>query len=97
MSYQTTLHYQYRDLGFQTSVHGDAKQRDYSPEYGESQTPSYAIWNASIDYSFYVKDMKATFQFGAENLLDTYYSTYADWGNIPRMGRNIYTSLKFNF
>lgn len=97
LSYQTTLHYQYRDFGFQTSVQGDAKQRDYSPEYGESKTPSYAIWNASVDYSFYVKDVKATFQLGAENLLDAYYSTYADWGNIPRMGRNIYTSVKLNF
>ncbi|MGQ8870447.1 TonB-dependent receptor plug domain-containing protein [Myroides sp. TSA_177.3] len=97
LSYQTTLHYSYRDFGMQTSVHGDAKQRDYSPEYGESQTPSYAIWNASVDYSFYVKDVKAVFQIGAENLLNEYYSTYADWGNIPRMGRNIFTSLKLNF
>lgn len=97
LSYQTSLHYRYRDFGFQTSVHGDAKQRDYSPEYGESKTAAYAIWNASVDYAFYVKDIKAVVQIGAENLFDTYYSTYADWGNIPRMGRNIYTSLKLNF
>jgi len=37
------------------------------------------------------------FQLGAENLFNSYYSTYADWGNIPRMGRNIFTALKFNF
>lgn len=97
LSYQTTLHYSYGDFGMQTSVHGDAKQRDYSPEYGESKTPAYAIWNASVDYSFYVKDVKAVFQIGAENLLNEYYSTYADWGNIPRMGRNFFTSLKLNF
>lgn len=96
-SYQTSLHYGFRDFGIQTSVHGDAKQRDYSPEYGESQTPSYAIWDASITYTFYVKGVKSVVQLGAENLLNEYYTTYADWGNIPRMGRNVFTSIKLNF
>lgn len=96
-SYNTALHYSYRDFGIQTSVHGDLKQRDFSPEYGESLTPSYTVWNASIDYTFYVNNFKAVVQVGAENLLNEYYSTYADWGNIPRMGRNIFTSFKINF
>ncbi|WP_413513284.1 TonB-dependent receptor domain-containing protein [Myroides odoratus] len=96
-SYQTSLHYSYRDFGIQTAVHGDSKQRDFSPEYGESLTPAYAVWDASVAYTFYVKGTKAVFQLGAENLLNQYYTTYADWGNIPRMGRNFFTSLKLNF
>ncbi|MDM1094230.1 TonB-dependent receptor domain-containing protein [Myroides odoratimimus] len=96
-SYQTSLHYLFRDFSIQTSINGDAKQRDFSPEYGESLTPSYTIWNASVDYTFYIKNFKTVFQVGAENLLNEYYSTYADWGNIPRMGRNVFTSLKINF
>ncbi len=96
-SYQTSLHYAYRDFGIQTTVHGDGKQRDYSPEYGESQTAAYAVWDAALTYTFYMKGVKSVFQVGAENLLNEYYTTYADWGNIPRMGRNIFTSLKFNF
>jgi iron complex outermembrane receptor protein len=43
----------------------------------------------SVNYTFNIKKLKTVFQVGAENLLNKYYSTYADWGNIPRMGRNI--------
>ncbi|MGO3691134.1 MAG: TonB-dependent receptor [Psychroflexus halocasei] len=96
LSYQTSLNYNYERFGFQTSVNGDIEQINYSPEYGEDQTPSYTIWNLSVDYTFYIKNKKTVLQLGAENVLNEYYSTYADWGNIPRMGRNIFTSLKFN-
>lgn len=97
LSYLTSLHFTHHNFGVQTSVNGDFIQRNYSPEYGEDQTPAYAIWNFSVNYTFSIKKLKTIFQVGAENLLNKYYSTYADWGNIPRMGRNIYTSLKFNF
>lgn len=97
LSYQTSLHYGYRGIGVRTSLHGDFTQTNYSPEYGEDQTASYNIWNLSVDYSFSLGKFKSVFQAGAENLLNEYYSTYADWGNIPRMGRNIFTSLKVNF
>ncbi|WP_461533899.1 TonB-dependent receptor plug domain-containing protein [Sinomicrobium sp.] len=97
LSYQTTLHFKVDQFGLQTSFNGDATQRDYSPFYGEDQTPAYAIWNVSADYTFAMGDCVTVVQVGAENLFDQYYSTYADWGNIPRMGRNIFTSLKFNF
>lgn len=95
LSYQTSLHFGYQKFGFQTSLNGDLKQINYSPEYGEDETPSYTIWNLSVDYTFYIKNKKTVIQAGAENVLNEYYSTYADWGNIPRMGRNIFTSLKF--
>jgi len=97
LSYQTSLHYKYKKINIQTSVNGDFEQIHYSPEYGEDETPSYTIWNASIDYSLRLFDYKTVFQIGAENILNEYYSTYADWGNIPRMGRNVFTSLKINF
>lgn len=97
LSYQTSLHYKYKKFGFQTLLNGDFKQINYSPEYGEDQTPHYMIWNLSADYTFNIKNKKTVFQVGAENILNEYYSTYADWGNIPRMGRNVFTSLKFNF
>ncbi|WP_299779189.1 TonB-dependent receptor [uncultured Formosa sp.] len=96
LSYQTSLHYSYQKIGFRTSFNGDLKQIDYSPEYGEDETPSYTNWNISADYTFYIKNYKTVFQIGAENVFNEYYSTYADWGNIPRMGRNIFTSLKID-
>ncbi|MBW2960881.1 TonB-dependent receptor plug domain-containing protein [Mesonia aestuariivivens] len=97
LSYLTSLHFSYQNYGFQTSVNGDFEQINYSPEYGEDQTPSYTIWNLSANYTFNLNKYKAIVQVGAENIFNEYYSTYADWGNIPRMGRNIFTSLKFKF
>ncbi len=97
LSYQTSLHFSYRKFGIQTSFYGDLKQKNYSPEYGEDETPSYNNLDVSADYTIYIKDYKTVFQVGAENIFNEYYSTYADWGNIPRMGRNVFTSLKINF
>ncbi|WP_270089954.1 TonB-dependent receptor plug domain-containing protein [Sphingobacterium sp. SYP-B4668] len=97
LSYQSSLHYMHKKIGIQTSVHGDLAQENYSPEYGEDLTSAYQVWNISADYTFNFKKMTTILQVGAENLFNTYYSTYADWGNIPRMGRNVFTSLKFNF
>lgn len=97
LSYLTSLHFTHHNVGVHTSVNGDFIQLNYSPEYGEDKTPAYAVWNLSVDYNFKIKKIKTVFQVGAENLLNKYYSTYADWGNIPRMGRNIFTSLQFSF
>ena len=80
-----------------TSLNGDFEQQNFSPEYGEDKTSSYTIWNASVDYAFSFNKTKLKLQIGAENILNEYYSTYADWGNIPRMGRNIFTSIQINF
>ncbi|WP_028296964.1 TonB-dependent receptor plug domain-containing protein [Olivibacter sitiensis] len=97
LSYQTSLHFMYGKFGIQTSLNGDFAQENYSPEYGEDPTPAYMVWNISADYTFNFTNFKAVLQVGAENLFNEYYSTYADWGNIPRMGRNMFTSLKINF
>lgn len=97
LSYQTSLYYMHRQFGIRTSANGDFAQENYSPEYGEDLTSAYMVWNLSADYTFSFRNYKAVLQVGAENLFNEHYSTYADWGNIPRMGRNVFTSLKFNF
>ena len=97
LSYQTSLHSMYHKMSVQASVNGDFTQQNYSPEYGEDQTPAFTVFNFSADYTFNLKNYKSILQIGAENLTNVQYSTYADWGNIPRMGRNIFMSLKVNF
>lgn len=97
LSYQASVHFEHHNFGFRTSLNGDLAQVNYSPEYGEDKTPSYTVWNISADRFFEIKDFRLTVQAGVENLLNEQYSTYADWGNIPRPGRNIFTSMKFNF
>lgn len=97
LSYQTALHFKHQQFAVQTAVNGDFTQEHYSPEFGEDETAAYTIWNASADYAFKISHYQAKIQVGVENIFDRYYSTYADWGNIPRMGRNIFSSLKLDF
>lgn len=97
LTYQSSLQYMFKNFSVQTSIQGDLAQNNFSPQYGEAGAAAYHIWNASADYTFPLYGVKTVFQLGAENILDTYYSTYADWGNIPRMGRNIFMALKVSF
>ena len=97
LSYMTSVHYMHQNFGIRASLNGDLEHKDFSPEYGEDQTPAYTVFNASADYSMPFRQYKASVQIGAENLFNKYYSTYADWGNIPRMGRNMFVALKISF
>ncbi len=94
LNYRSSLQYMHNHWAVQLAVQGDFKQRDFSPMYGEDQSPAFQIWDASADYHFQVKKQHFSLQIGVENLFNKYYSTYADWGNIPRMGRNVFSSLK---
>ncbi|WP_444671309.1 TonB-dependent receptor [Flavobacterium columnare] len=97
LSYLTSLQYKHCNFGARTAINGDLDQIHYSSLYGEDQTPKYLLWGASVDYAILFNEYKITLQTGAENILNENYSTYADWGNINRMGRNIFISLKLNF
>lgn len=97
LSYRTSLHFMHKSWGVLAATHGDLKHHDYSPAYGEHQTPSFALLDLSMDYTFRFGKYGIVVQAGIENVLNAYYTTYADWGNIPRMGRNFFTSLKFSF
>ena len=93
----SALDYSYKNFSWKVSASSDAKQKDFSPLYGESQTPGFVILNTSLQYGFYLFNQKTVLQGGVENLLNKNYTTYADWGNIPRMGRNFFTSLRVVF
>ena len=97
MSYQTSLQYFQDRLGATFSVNGDFTQTAYAPQYGEDRTPAYIVYNFSTNYRFPLGENFLRWEVGVENLLNNYYSTYADWGNIPRMGRNIFTSVSISF
>lgn len=97
LSYKTSLKFTHENFAARTSINGDNTQINYSPIYGEDKTPWFMVWNASADYTFQINNLNFVLQAGVENILNEYYSTYADWGNISRMGRNVFTSLKFNF
>lgn len=96
-NYSSLLRYTQGKLGIQTSISGDSKHVDFSPEYGEFPSSAYSLWNLSADYRFFIHAIKNTMQIGVENILNKQFTTYADWGNTPRMGRNIFASLKISY
>ncbi len=83
--------------GFQliASVQGAGTQIHFNSQYGEDQTASYTILNTSLSKRVYVGANQLHIRLGAENLLDTYYTTYSDWNNIPRMGRTLFLNLSY--
>ena len=74
---------------------GAGTQHQYSKTYGEDKTKKYAILNLDAGYKFYINNDALVLKTGIENTLNTYYSTYSDWKNIPRMGRNIFVNLSY--
>ncbi|MDO1499172.1 TonB-dependent receptor [Winogradskyella maritima] len=68
---------------------------NFNSEFGEDSTSAYNVVSLSVAKTFFISDDRLDAQVGVENLFDTYYSTYTDWNNIPRMGRNIYLTLSY--
>lgn len=84
---------------FSADVHttGALKQHRYSPDFGETPAAAYAIVNVSASYQFSLGNQSLTVKTGIENLFDTYYTTFSDWNRLPRMGRNVFIHLVYNF
>jgi iron complex outermembrane recepter protein len=95
-SYASSLAFIKNRIYSEVKLQGAAKQYKYSAEYGEDQTPAYMIFGASIGYEFPWKRYIPSVKIGVENLFDTKYSTYSDWNNILRKGRNFYINLMIN-
>ena len=96
-SYNSSLHFVKEKISAEILVHGNTTQTNYNAFYGEDRTPSYAIINTSFGYKFLWNTIKIQMKTGLENVLDTYYSTYSDWNNLPRMGRNVFVNLAVRF
>lgn len=96
LSYNSSLRFSKNQFNVEISIVGNTTQTNFNPEFGEDRTPSYAIFNISTGYKFKIGANNFIAKLGAENLLDAYYSSYADWKNIPRMGRNFFINLNYS-
>lgn len=74
-----------------------ANQPRVNPEFGELNTPAYAVFNLRASYFFPFKKTRLTLNGGIENLTDNNYRTHLDWGGIPRPGINGYLNVSFTF
>jgi iron complex outermembrane receptor protein len=94
-SYRADITYTKGLFSSKLEMIGAGTQVNYSKLYGEDQTKQYTIVNLDTGYKFYINNDALVFKIGIENVLNTYYSTYSDWNNIPRMGRNIFVNLSY--
>jgi iron complex outermembrane receptor protein len=97
LRYSSSLNYKKGKFATEIAVHGNATQTQYSPFYGEDRTLAYAILNFDGGYSFALAKVKCSVKTGIENIFDAYYSTFSDWNNIPRKGRNFFLNVGFSY
>ena len=96
-NYMTSLGFRPGKFSSELQLKGNATQTEYNAFYGEDKTPDYAIVSANFGYKFTFEKSKMIVNTGVENMFDVNYTTYTDWKNIPRMGRNIFINLMFQF
>lgn len=96
-NYMTSLGFRPGKFSSELQLKGNATQTQYNAFYGEDKTPDYAIVNANFGYKFTFEKSKMILNTGVENMFDANYTTYTDWKNLPRMGRNIFINLMFQF
>ena len=94
-SYLAEIAYTTSKFNAALQLEGNANQSRFSSFYGEDETPAYGVLNLNLGNVINLKSNKLVFKYGIENLLDTFYSTYADWNNIPRQGRNFFINASF--
>lgn len=92
-SFTTSMVYFKQKFSSEIVLQGNAKHTNFGIIYGEDRTPDYAIINVNFGYKFNMNKCKFVTKFGIENILDAYYSTYSDWNNFPRQGRNFFVNL----
>ncbi|MDR2205245.1 MAG: TonB-dependent receptor plug domain-containing protein [Flavobacteriaceae bacterium] len=97
LSYRSALSFDKSNFTSEISIFGNGTQNDFSPDYGETRTPDFAILNASFGKKFVYENMKISLKIGVENIFDKYYTAYSDWNKIPRAGRNFFMNLGFEF
>lgn len=96
-NYMTSIGFRPGKFSSELQLKGNATQTEYNAFYGEDKTPDYAIVNANFGYKFTFEKSKMMLNMGVENMFDANYTTYTDWKNLPRMGRNVFMNLMFQF
>ncbi|HEY9170059.1 MAG TPA: TonB-dependent receptor plug domain-containing protein [Lutibacter sp.] len=95
LNYKLMLRYKKAFFDAELGMSGADKQYNYSSNYGEDKTNAYTVFSANASYAFYKGKNKIYVKAGVDNIFDRYYSTYADWKNIPRMGRNTFINISY--
>lgn len=81
---------------FSIGTEAAMNQDQINEDFGEQSTPGYAIANCQVSKTFSLRDVHFRTSLKVDNVFDANYYEHLDWGNIPRMGRNIGLSVYMN-
>ncbi len=95
LTWRSVLHYSGKRFEVRGEMEWATKQTRYDPSFGEDETPEYTLFNLSGKYDISIGKDLLKIKAGIENIFDQNYSTYSDWNNIPRKGRNIFINLSY--
>ncbi len=94
-TYNSMLQYTQGKFSGSLTMRGAADQVNFNPEFGEDRTDAYTVFSLSLGKSFSINNDDVYVKAGVENIFDELYSTYTDWNNIPRMGRNFFMTVSY--
>jgi iron complex outermembrane receptor protein len=97
LAYNSKFQFKKRKFASELGLQGNLIHTNYAPKYGEIKKVDFAIINFASNYTFDLNQNKLNLKAGVENILDSQYSTFADWNNIPRMGRNVFVNISYGF
>lgn len=94
-SYFGEINYSLKKFSASLQIVGNGNQTKYGSAYDEDETPAYTTLNINFGNKLTIKKNDLILKYGIENVLDRNYSTYADWNNLPRQGRNFYLNVSY--
>lgn len=95
LAYGSSLQYTHKTFSGSLAMRGAGQQVNFNPEFGEDQTDAYTVFSLTIGKEFSFSQDNLYLKLGVENIFDEFYSTYTDWNNIPRMGRNLFATVSY--
>lgn len=93
LSYDTNLRYSRKQFFADIKMQGAVKQVKYGAAFGETAANAFTVFDISASQQVKLGKARLIIKTGVENLLDRYYTTFADWNRIPRMGRNVFGNV----
>lgn len=97
LAYTFSLLYHPQSFSLGITTNGACRQNRFNPEFGESSVSPYAIVGIEASQRIKLQRKSLLLKGGIENLLNTRYTTFADWNRIPQMGRNFFLHAIWNF
>ncbi len=95
IAYNSMVQYTSGTFSGSLTMRGSADQVNFNPVFGEDRSNAYTVFSMALGKSFPVNNDTVYVKAGVENIFDEFYSTYIDWNNIPRMGRNFFMTISY--